>query len=114
RGSHRSLSRTSIGVADVRSLRGEVYPEDGNPAPAGLTSGILSTPDGLALRYARVPATGRPLKGTVIVLPGRNECIEKYFETFSELAARGFGSAMLDWRGQGGSARTLKDVQRGH
>ena len=59
-------------------------------------------------------ATGRPLKGTVIMLPGRNECIEKYFETIGDLAARGFGVAMFDWRGQGGSDRLIRNPQRGY
>ncbi len=33
--------------------------------------------------------------------------IEKYFEVVSELRERGFAVAVLDWRGQGGSARAL-------
>ena len=45
---------------------------------------------------ARFGATGRPLKGTVIIFAGRNECIEKYFETIRDLAARGLGTAMFD------------------
>jgi lysophospholipase len=56
----------------------------------------------------------RPLKGTVIVLPGRNESIEKYFETARNLSERGFTTAIFDWRGQGGSERLLRDPQRGH
>ena len=36
---------------------------------------------------------------------GFAECIEKYFETTCDLAARGFSVWCLDWRGQGGSAR---------
>ena len=56
----------------------------------------------------------RPLKGTVVILPGRNECIEKYFETARNLSERGFSTATLDWRGQGGSDRLLRDPQRGH
>ena len=51
----------------------------GNPVPDGATAGFLTARDGMRLRYARFGAIGRPLKGTVIILPGRNECIEKYF-----------------------------------
>jgi lysophospholipase len=36
---------------------------------------------------------------------GFSECIEKYFETVGDLAARGLSVWCLDWRGQGGSAR---------
>ena len=36
---------------------------------------------------------------------GFAECIEKYFETIADLAARGLSVWCLDWRGQGGSER---------
>ena len=86
----------------------------GNPTPERATAGFMTARDGLRLRYARFGATGRPLKGTVIILPGRNECIEKYFETISDLSARGLGSAIVDWRGQGDSGRMLRDPARGY
>jgi lysophospholipase len=85
-----------------------------NPAPERSTSGYFAAHDGKRLRYALFPAIARPLKGTVVILPGRNECIEKYFETARDLAKRGFGSATFDWRGQGGSDRLLSDPLRGH
>ncbi len=91
-----------------------LYEIPGNPVPENAVAGFLTARDGVRLRYARFAATGRPLKGTVIVLPGRNETIEKYFETIQDLARRGLGVAMIDWRGQGGSGRLLKDLQRGH
>jgi lysophospholipase len=50
----------------------------------------------------------------VVLLPGRNECIEKYFETTRHLTARGLAVATLDWRGQGASDRLIKDPQRGY
>ena len=75
---------------------------------------MLTMPDGKRLRYARFGAIGRPLKGTVVIIPGRNECIEKYFETIGDLSRRGFGSAIFDLRGQGGSDRLLSDRQRGY
>jgi lysophospholipase len=86
----------------------------GNPMPELAVAGHFTAGDGVRLRYARFAATGRPLKGTVIVLTGRNECIEKYFETIRDLAARGLGAAILDWRGQGGSDRLLRDPERGY
>jgi lysophospholipase len=85
-----------------------------NPTPEKATGGYFSGFDGRQLRYGRFPAVARPLKGTVIVLTGRNECIEKYFETARNLSERGFTTATFDWRGQGGSERLLRDQQRGH
>ncbi|MEQ1944757.1 alpha/beta hydrolase [Mesorhizobium sp. VNQ89] len=85
-----------------------------NPTPEKATGGFFTGFDGRKLRYGRFPAVARPLKGTVILLSGRNECIEKYFETARNLAERGFTTATFDWRGQGGSERLLRDPQRGH
>ncbi|WP_416208047.1 alpha/beta fold hydrolase [Chelativorans sp. M5D2P16] len=83
-----------------------------NPMPEGTVAGMMAAGDGRRIRYARFPLRGA--KGTVVVLPGRNESIEKYFETVRDLAARGFAAAALDWRGQGGSERLLTDPMRGH
>jgi lysophospholipase len=86
----------------------------GNPTPENAAGGFFTTRDGKKIRYGLFPATGRPMKGTVVVLTGRNECIEKYFETIRDLAERGLGVATLDWRGQGGSDRLIRDRQRGY
>jgi lysophospholipase len=84
-----------------------------NPVPDNVVSGSIKTPDGVSLRFARwAPPVGR--KGTVVILPGRAEFIEKYFETARDLRARGFAVAALDWRGQGLSDRALSDRHKGH
>ena len=85
-----------------------------NPAPEWGEVGRFSSRDGRSLRYGRFPAQNRPLRGTVVILAGRNECIEKYFETIRDLSARGFGTAIMDWRGQGGSERLLRDRSKGY
>jgi lysophospholipase len=85
-----------------------------NPVPEGAVDGTIKTPDGVELRFARWPAGDGKRKGTVCVFPGRAEMIEKYFEVVSELRARGFAVAVLDWRGQGGSTRMLADPRKGH
>lgn len=90
------------------------YDIPGNPKPDNGVCGFFTARDGKKLRYAHFPATERPLKGTVVLLPGRNECIEKYFETIREFAARGFGTVTFDWRGQGASDRLLRDAARGY
>ena len=76
-----------------------------NPVPDNAVTGALLTRDGVTLRFARFPPpAGR--KGTVVVLQGRAEYVEKYFETVRDLRARGFAVATFDWRGQGLSDRT--------
>ena len=85
-----------------------------NPVPERAKAGFFTTADGKTLRYGRFAATGRPLKGTVIIIQGRNECIEKYFETVRDITARGLGVATFDLRGQGASDRLISDPQRGY
>ena len=53
-------------------------------------------------------------RGTIVLLHGRNEAIEKYFETIRDLTAMGFWVATFDWRGQGGSERLLSDPLKGY
>src|SRR5580698_1431217 len=84
-----------------------------NPVPDNFVAGMLKTRDGVSLRFARwLPPAGR--KGTVVLLQGRAEWIEKYFETVRDLRARGFAVATIDWRGQGLSDRMLSDRHKGY
>ena len=84
-----------------------------NPVPDDVVTGSIETPDGTTLRFARwAPPPGR--KGTVVLLQGRAESIEKYFETVRDLRARGFAVAAFDWRGQGLSSRALSDRLKGY
>ncbi|MGL4637292.1 MAG: alpha/beta fold hydrolase [Beijerinckiaceae bacterium] len=85
-----------------------------NPIPSNAFAGSITTPDGVALRYARWRTTARKQRGTVCIVQGRSEFIEKYFETITELRRRGFGVMAFDLRGQGGSQRLLPDRRRGH
>jgi lysophospholipase len=84
-----------------------------NPVPDQVVTGSVKTPDGINLRFARwAPPPGR--KGTVLILQGRAEFIEKYFETARDLRARGFAVAAFDWRGQGLSDHALPDRRKGY
>lgn len=87
---------------------------NGNPIPEPHRCGLSRTADGFDLRYALFRTSVSPCKGTVIVLQGRNECIEKYAETTADLLARGFDVGTFDWRGQGGSSRFFGDARRGY
>ena len=92
----------------------ELYEIDGNPVPPGASVGDTLTSDGVRLRYARWRATARKTLGTVCLMQGRGETIEKYFETIGDLRSRGFAVATFDWRGQGGSERRLRNRMKGH
>lgn len=92
----------------------ELFEIDGNPVPPGASVGDTLTSDGVRLRYARWKATTRKTLGTVCLLQGRGETIEKYFEAIGDLRSRGFAVATFDWRGQGGSERRLRNAMKGH
>lgn len=85
-----------------------------NPTPPGGVVLPVETSDGVTLRAAYWPATSPAPRGTVLILHGRAEFIEKYFEVIGELLARGFAVATFDWRGQGSSARSVADGRKGH
>ena len=85
-----------------------------NPVPTGATTGMLKGYDGHELRYALWEATRGPRRGTMCIFEGRTEFIEKYFETVGDLRRRGFAVAIMDWRGQGASARPVGDPRKGH
>lgn len=86
---------------------------EGIPFPQGGEVALIRASDGFCLRAAFFHPPGPP-RGTIFLLQGRAEFIEKYGEVYTELLARGFAIATLDWRGQGGSARLMKDPRKGH
>ncbi|MEI6797700.1 MAG: alpha/beta hydrolase [Pseudomonadota bacterium] len=72
----------------------------------------LKTADGTRIRAGFWPAAAP--QGTIFLLPGRTEYIEKYGRTAADFAKAGFGTLSLDWRGQGRSDRALNDPLVGH
>ena len=92
---------------------------DTNPVPPDAIIETVTTQDRRALRVARwaapyIAAYDYTPRGTVLLCQGRSEFIEKYFESISELLARGFAVVTFDWRGQGLSERELPDPHKGH
>jgi lysophospholipase len=104
---------------------------DQNPtaAPASIPAGLVATyrpadrygffdRAGARIRCAWWNAVGTPAakpRGTVVLLTGRGEFIEKYAtEVVGELLGRGYAVAAMDWRGQGLSDRPLADRGKGH
>lgn len=75
--------------------------------------GLRRMADGVRVRVGVWPAAD-PAKGSVLLLNGRADFIEKYAETIWDWTGRGVGVMSLDWRGQGGSDRPLSDPQKGH
>ena len=87
----------------------------GNPIPGTPQVGFFEGHRGIRLRYAVFRSSAPKIKGTIVLLHGRNESIEKYFETIRDLNESGFWVATYDFRGQGGSERLLKKYpRRGH
>lgn len=84
-----------------------------DPIPKGATSEFLAAPDGTRFRVAHF-GVDLATQGTVVILTGRTEFIEKYFEVIGDLMQRGYAVATLDWRGQGLSDRQLENPHKGH
>jgi lysophospholipase len=78
----------------------------------GGRAGRLIVRDGLRLRTAVWLPAGAARD--IVLLGGRSEFIEKFFETIGELAARGFRVWAMDWRGHGLSDRPLADPLKCH
>ena len=85
-----------------------------NPVPENHFAGFMEGSGGVKIRYAVFRSKQREARGTVVLLQGRSECIEKYFETIGDLTARGLWVATFDWRGQAGSDRLLPGNRAGH
>ncbi|MBM3647282.1 MAG: alpha/beta hydrolase [Alphaproteobacteria bacterium] len=106
-----------------------MFEQDPTAAPAGIPTELAATyvpadrygflqGAGARLRCAswNVPGTAsQPAKGSVVLLTGRGEFIEKYAtEVAGELLGRGYCVFSMDWRGQGLSDRPLPDRDKGH
>jgi lysophospholipase len=84
-----------------------------SPYNAG-TTGRFATTDGLSIRYGIWTVQNDRCRGSVLLLSGRKEFLEKYRETIGDLNRRKFDVYSLDWRGQGLSTRLLADRLKGH
>ncbi|MHA6325796.1 alpha/beta hydrolase [Roseivivax sp. CAU 1753] len=83
--------------------------------PEGAHAVWIRSVDDKRLRLGHYPVgAGRTVKGTVLLFPGRTEYIEKYGRTAADLAAGGYHTISVDWRGQGLSERLLDDHRTGH
>jgi lysophospholipase len=97
----------------MESATTDLFATADNPVPEGAMPTWILAKDGVKLRVARWAAQA-PSRGTVAVMPGYSEFIEKYFEVIGELLARGFDVVAMDWRGHGLSDRLVGDRRKGH
>lgn len=72
----------------------------------------IAAADGVRLRVVHW-AGGAP-RGTVLLFPGRTEYAEKYGRAAADLAARGYATLTVDWRGQGLADRVHPNPRLGH
>ena len=101
-------------MSDIWDAAAQFVELDVNPTPqaARVSVGMLKARDGAMLRNALfVPEAPR---GTVVLMTGYSEFIEKYFETVSDLLALGYAVVMPEWRGHGLSDRLGRDPTRLH
>ncbi len=74
----------------------------------------FATFDNISIRYGVWPCRKEKRRGSVVLLGGRRDFMEKYAETIGELRQRGFDVYSFDWRGQGLSTRLIKDRLKGY
>ena len=85
---------------------------DAADGPPDAAAWWVTAQDGTTLRIGALHRAGA--RGTVLLFPGRTEYIEKYGRTARDLAARGYATLAIDWRGQGLSDRLHEDAMSGH
>lgn len=85
---------------------------DVDDGPDGGRALWATAADGVRIRIGAWPAEGA--RGTVLLFPGRTEYIEKYGRAARDLAARGYATVAVDWRGQGIADRLVKAPLKGH
>ena len=83
------------------------------PVPEGASAEWFVGAGGARLRAALLAPAG-PVRGSVVVSPGRTEAIEKYYEVARRLTSSGFVVLIHDWRGQGLADRLLPNRLLGH
>lgn len=81
--------------------------------PQGWAWGYIRVGDGPVQRYGVAAPPVAP-RATFLILTGYGESAEKWFETVSDLNARGYAVWVLERRGQGGSERMTPWRDLGH
>jgi lysophospholipase len=82
--------------------------------PAGGERVWLTMRDGWRVRGEIWPGGNGGSSGTVLLMGGRGDFVEKYCEALHDLVDAGFAVASFDWRGQGLSGRLAANPMQGH
>lgn len=80
--------------------------------PDDVQASWVTAADGTRLRMAVWPKADA--KGTVLMLPGRTEYVEKYGRVATDMADAGYAMVAFDWRGQGLADRPAHRRDMGH
>jgi lysophospholipase len=70
--------------------------------------------DGFAIRRIDWPEPSANVRGSLLYMPGRGDCYEKYLESLDYWHRQGWRVTASDWRGQTGSGRLGSDDFTGH
>lgn len=73
----------------------------------------LEVEDRIRIRYGVWFSSVEKKRGSVLLLNGRSEFLEKHEETVCELVQKGHDVFSFDWRGQGLSSRMLSNRHKG-
>ncbi len=84
-----------------------------NPVPNGAVPGFIEAKGWRQIRYARWDTTGEQ-RANKSPLRRARRIRQKFFEPITDLRRRGFANATMDWRGQGGPTRLLRNPAKGH
>jgi lysophospholipase len=98
-------------MANDNHWEGKASWQDRRALPAEAQVTRWQAADGWALRIMEWPQRNSRGRGSLVFANGRGDFIEKYIEPLAYWHARGWNILAFDWRGQGGSAGTIR---RGH
>ncbi|MCB2080019.1 MAG: alpha/beta hydrolase [Novosphingobium sp.] len=87
---------------------------DRRAIPGDAIESTWNAPDGYAIRRIDWLIPRGACRGSILFLPGRGDCYEKYLETLDYWHRRGWRVTAADWRGQAGSGRLGDDEITGH
>jgi lysophospholipase len=84
--------------------------------PEGVVESFWSGPSGPEpLRRIDWPGSAQAeARGSILFLPGRGDCYEKWLETLEQWHLEGWAVSSIDWRGQALSGRFGFDATTGH
>ncbi|PEQ14644.1 lysophospholipase [Novosphingobium sp. PC22D] len=87
---------------------------DRRAIPEGALEGRWQAADGHAIRRIDWLMPSGACRGSLLFLPGRGDCYEKYLEALDQWNCQGWRVTSIDWRWQAGSGRAGTDDTTGH